>query len=143
MIYVQNGRGPQEMGKERRCRTGNLFMSSPPYGRDRLGTVLLFDPTESFGHEAQGFIPRYALPFSFSSLTLSFQGVEKPVRMVDLFMGVYGLCAFDVHGIGNGLNLAILDGDKHAALHMAVLTKGLDNAVSHLPPVRKTYFFRE
>jgi hypothetical protein len=117
-------------------------MPSSPDGRDRFRTVLLFNPAKLFRHKTEGFIPRNALPFSFSSLPLSFQRIEKPVGMVDLFMGVYGLCAFDVHRVGDALNFPVLDRDEDAAFHVAVLAKRLDNTGSHACPLEEICFER-
>ena len=51
MIDVQNGRGFQDMSKQRGCRTGNLLVPSPANRRYSFGAVTLLDPAELPGHE--------------------------------------------------------------------------------------------
>ena len=67
MINVQNRWGPDDVGKKRGCRTGNLLMPSPPDRRHRFNPGLLLDLPEFFSHQIQGFVPREAFPLPFTS----------------------------------------------------------------------------
>ena len=51
VVDIQDGRSPEDMGKKRGRRTGDLLVPSAPDGRNRLSPILLLGPAKLFSHE--------------------------------------------------------------------------------------------